>query len=124
MYIYIVCLFSKKKIKQQFDSLKPRRNKHCPVFLSQISPSLNSARMHVVCDASTNRHNKSLYSHRKIDNFAMHKKKWLALHVPAIKPLLNHSVIVWAPAMLLSKLHDLRRYDSVGRFESVPCRLK
>ena len=68
-----VCLV-KEKFKQQFDALKSRRNKHFPVFLSRISPSLNSARMRIFCDASTNRRSKSLYSHRKIDYFNTCKK--------------------------------------------------
>jgi len=41
LYVFLV----KEKFKQQFHALKSRRNKHFPVFLSRISPSLNSARM-------------------------------------------------------------------------------
>ena len=70
LYVFLV----KEKFKQQFDALKSRHNKHFPVFLSRISPSLNSARMRIFCNASTNWCSKSLYSHRKIDYFNTCKK--------------------------------------------------
>ena len=112
-----VCLV-KEKFKQQFDALKSRGNKHFPVFLSRISPSLNSARMRIFCGASTNGCSKSLYSHRKIDYFNMCKKNgrrctyqlkspsWITVHM--CNPQFHHS----NPSIICcaSKKHG-RRYS-------------